>query len=141
MRNTRIVVASAVSRLAARLNGARPQTSPPAVAAQTESPEQIPNGREREDEWADRPGTALWWSVFRFFMEGFATYGAVAHGVSVEAVLTAARLPHPWSARRTPIAAEHEHDAYPRSENGNVVELDPRCGDSSRPSRGNWQGA
>ena len=85
MRNTRIVVGLAVSSLAAMLSGARPQTSPPSMTAQTESPEQVPNGREREDEWADRPGTALWWSVFMFFMEGFATYGAVAHGVSVEA--------------------------------------------------------
>jgi len=141
MRNTRIVVGLAASRLTAMLNSARPQTSPPTMAAQTKPPVQVPTRREREDEWADRPGTTLWRSVFMFFMEGFATYGAVAHGVSVEAVLTAARFPHPWSTRRAPIAAEHEGGPHLRSENSNVVELDPRCGDSSRPSRGNWQGA
>jgi hypothetical protein len=107
------------------------------MVTQTKSPEAVPNGRECQDEWADRPGNAFWWPVFMFFMEGFATYGAVAHGVSVEALLTAARLPHPWSARRTPIAAEHEHGAYPTSENGNVVELDPRCRDAVQPSRWN----
>src|SRR6266404_6366308 len=85
MRNTRIVVGLAASRLTAMLNSARPQTSPPTKAAQTKPPVQVPTRRECEDEWADRPGTTLWWSVFMFFMEGFATYGAVAHGVSVEA--------------------------------------------------------
>ena len=58
-------------------------------------------------------------------MQGFATYGAAVHGDSVEAVVTAARLRHPWSARRTPIAAEGEHvrpDLI--SENGSIVELD-----------------
>jgi hypothetical protein len=43
---------------------------------------------------------------------------------SVEAALTAARRPHPWSASRTPVAAEHEHGPYLISENGNVVGLD-----------------
>jgi hypothetical protein len=41
--------------------------------------EELPNGREREDECVDRRGTALWWSVFTFFMEGFAAYGASMH--------------------------------------------------------------
>jgi hypothetical protein len=119
MKNTRIVVASAVSRLSL-LNGASPQISPPTMAGRTE----IPNARKRKDECADRPGTAFWWSVYTFFMEGFATYGASMHGVSVEAVLTAARHFHPRSASRTPIAAEHERAPYPISENCNVVELD-----------------
>jgi hypothetical protein len=97
MRNTKI----AASRLAALLSGANPQTSPPTMAVQTKSPKEVSNGREHEDKWADRPGTAFCWSVFTFFMEGFAAYGALMHGISVEAVLTAARSPYPWSARRT----------------------------------------
>jgi hypothetical protein len=105
MKNTRTVVASAVSRLAAQLSGATSDTSPPTITAQTKSPE-LPNGRERKDEWPDRPGTSL---VFTFFIEGFATYGALMHGVSVEAVLIAARRAQPRSASRTPIAAVHEH--------------------------------
>jgi hypothetical protein len=95
------------------------------MAAQTKSPKE--HGRERKDEWADRPGTGFWWSVFTFFLEGFATYGASIHptaAVSVEAVLTAARHPHPRSASRTPIAAGQAHGPYLISENGNIVEFD-----------------
>jgi hypothetical protein len=127
MKNTRIVVALAVSGRAAMLSGVNPQTSPPTMVAQTESPKELPNGRERKDGWADRPGTAFWWSVFTFFMEGYATYGASMHptaAFSVEPVLTATKRPHPWSASRTPIAADYEHGPYLISENGHVVELD-----------------
>jgi hypothetical protein len=67
VKNTRIVAASAVNGLAAMLSGALPGS------------EELPNGREREDECVDRRGTALWWSVFTFFMEGFAAYGASMH--------------------------------------------------------------
>jgi hypothetical protein len=127
MKNTRRVVALAASGHAAIAGGANRQTFPPTMAAQTKSPKELPNGREREDECADRPGTALWWSVVTFFMEGFAVYGASMHptaAFSVEAVLTAARRPLPWSARRTPIAAAHERVSYLISENGNVIRLD-----------------
>jgi len=62
----------------------------------------------REDEWADRPGAAFWWSAFTFFRQGFAIFGASMHptaAFSVGSVLTAAR---PWSASRRPIASEHK---------------------------------
>jgi hypothetical protein len=124
MKSTRTVVAVAASAHAAKRGGANRRGFPSTMAAQTRSPKQLPNGREREDECADRPGTALWWSVFTFFMEGFAAYGAAVHGVSVEAFWTAAKAAHPWSARRTPIATEDEHGLHLISENGNVVEFD-----------------
>jgi uncharacterized protein YjiS (DUF1127 family) len=91
---------------------------------------------------ADRPATAFWWSVFTFFMEGFAICGASMHPTAafpVEAVLTAAKRPHPCSARRTPIAAEHERGPYLLSENGNVVELDRVAArNAGQPRRWNW---
>jgi hypothetical protein len=93
MKNTRIVTVAA-SRHAAIRGGANRQTFSPTMAAQIKSPKKLPNGREREDECTDRRGAALWWSVFTFLMDGFATYGAAVHGVSIEAVLTAARRPH-----------------------------------------------
>jgi hypothetical protein len=107
MNNTRIVTGLAASGHAAMRGGANRQTFSSERATQIKFHEKFPNGREREDGCADRRGTALWWSVFTFLMEGVATYGAAVHGISVEAVLTAARHPHPWSARRTTIAAEH----------------------------------
>jgi hypothetical protein len=96
------------------------QTFSSTMAARIKSPRKLPDGREREDESTDRPGAALWSSVFAFLMEGFAAYGAAVHGVSNEAVLNAARRPHPWSARRAPISAEHEHGPHLISENGHV---------------------
>jgi hypothetical protein len=97
MTSTKLVVGVAASGHAAMRGGANRQTFSPAMAAQIE----FPNGREREDECTDRPGTALWSSVFTFLMEGFAAYGAAVHGIPVEAVLTAARFPNPQSARRS----------------------------------------
>jgi hypothetical protein len=123
MKKTRLVVVPA-SGHAAMPGAANRQTFSSTMAARIKSPRKLPDGREREDESTDRPGAALWSSVFAFLMEGFAAYGAAVHGVSVEAVLNAARRPHPWSARRAPISAEHERGSHPISENGNVVESD-----------------
>jgi hypothetical protein len=100
MKDTRRVVALAVSGHAAMPGGANPQTSQPTMAPQARSPKELPDDREK-DEWAGRSGTPFGWSVFTFVMEGFATYGASMHLVaafSVEAALTAARRPHLWSA-------------------------------------------
>jgi len=105
--------------------GANRQTFRPTMAAQTKSPKELPNGREREDECADRPGVALWWSVFTFFVEGFAAYAASMHptaAASVEAALTVARRPDPRSAGRAQITHKHEHGPDLISENG--IELD-----------------
>lgn len=113
MKNTKIVVALAASGQAAMRGGANRQTFSPEMATQTKFPKKLPNGREREDECTDRPGATRWSSVFAFLMEGFAAYGAAVYGVSIEAVLNTARRPHPWSARRTPIPAEHEHEHGP----------------------------
>jgi hypothetical protein len=127
MRSTKIVVVSAVSRLTAMPGGASLRTSPPTTVVQTKPPKELPNDHEREDKWVDRSVAAFWPSVFTFFMEGFAAYGASMHptaAFSVEAALTVARRPHPCSASRTPIAAEHEHGPYLISESGNVVGLD-----------------
>jgi hypothetical protein len=49
------------------------------MAAQTKPPKELRNGREREDEGADRRGVALWRSAFRFFVEAFAAYAASMH--------------------------------------------------------------
>jgi hypothetical protein len=122
MKTTRIVAAVPASGYASMRGGANRQSFPSTMAARTRSPKQPANGREHEDESTDRSVTALWRSVFTFFMEGFAAYGAAVHGVSVEALLTAAKTAHPWSARRTPIATEDEHGLHLISENGNVVE-------------------
>jgi hypothetical protein len=125
MKNTRVVVALTVRGCAALLSDANPQTSPPSGAAQTKSPKE--HDRERKDEWADRPGTGFWRSVFAFFLEGFATHGASMYptaAVSDEAVLTPAGRPRPRSASRTPIATEHGHGPYLITENGDVVEFD-----------------
>jgi hypothetical protein len=91
----------AASGHAAMRRGANRRIFSPEMATQIKFPKKLPNGRERKDECTDRRGTALWWSVFTFLREGFATFGAAVHGVSVEAVLTAARVTHPWSARRS----------------------------------------
>jgi hypothetical protein len=112
--------------------GANRQTFSPTMAAQMmaaqiKSPKTLPNGGGRKDEGADRRGAALWRSAFMFFMEGFAAYAASMYptvAFSVEAALIAARLPHPWSARRTPAAAELERGPYLISETGNVVGLE-----------------
>lgn len=90
-KNTTRVVLLAVSGHAAMLGGANRQPFAPTMAARTRSSKVLPNGREGE--CADRRGTALWWSLFAFFVEGFAAYGASMHSTaafSVEAVLTAA---------------------------------------------------
>jgi hypothetical protein len=124
MKSTRVVAEMAASGHAATRGGANRQTFSPTMAARIKSPKELPKGREREDECTNHRGTTLW-SVFTFFMEGFAAYGAAVHGVSVGAALAAARFPRPWSARRTPIAAEGEHGrADLMSENGSVVELE-----------------
>ena len=138
MKQTRLVVGVAASGHAAMRGGANRQTFSPTMAARIKSPKKLPNGREREDESTDRPGAALWSSVFAFLMEGFAAYGAAVHSVSIEAVLNAARRPHPWSARRTPISAEHEHGPHPISENGNVAELDRVVATPVSHVDGNW---
>jgi len=116
MKKTRLVVVPA-SGHTAMPGGANRQTFSSTMAARIKSPKKLPDGREREDESTDRPGAALWSSVFAFLMEGFAAYGAAVHGVSIEAVLNAAWRPHPWSARRAPISAEPEHAPirYPRT--------------------------
>jgi hypothetical protein len=124
MKNTKIVTGAAASGYAAMPGGANRRTFSPEMATRTKFPKKLPNGREREDESADRRGTALWWSVFTFVMEGFATYAAAMYpsaAFSVEAVLIAARRPHPWSAGRTPRSAERERGPYLISEHGNVV--------------------
>lgn len=124
MKNTKIVVALAASGQAAMPGGANRQTFPPTMVAQTRPSKELPSGRERNDQSADRRGTALWRSVFMFFMEGFAAYAASMHptvAFSVEAALIAARLPHPWSASRMPAAAGHERGPYLISETGNIV--------------------
>jgi len=109
MKSTRLVTGMAASGRAAMPGGANRQTFSSTMAARIKSPKKLPNGCEREDECTDRPGAALWSSVFAFLMEGLAAYGVAVHGVSIEAILTAARRSRPWSARRTPIPAEHEH--------------------------------
>jgi hypothetical protein len=119
MKKTRLVVVPA-SGHAAMPGGANRQTFSSTMAARITPPKKLPDGRECADESTDRPGAALWSSVFAFLMEGFAAYGAAVHGVSIGAVLNAARRPHPWSARRAPISAEPEHGPHPISENGNV---------------------
>jgi hypothetical protein len=119
MRKTRLVVVPASGHAAMR-GGANRQTFSPEMATQIKSPKKLPDNRERDDESTDRPGAALWSSVFAFLMEGFAAYGAAVHGVSIGAVLNAARRPHPWSARRAPISAERGHGSHPISENGHV---------------------
>jgi hypothetical protein len=91
----------AASGHSAMRRGANRQIFSPEMATQIKGPKKLPNDREREDQCTDLRGTALWRSVFTFLMEGFATYGAAVHGVSVESVLTAARVTHPWSARRS----------------------------------------
>jgi hypothetical protein len=126
MKNTKIVAALAASGHAAMRDGANRQTFPSTMVAQARSPEERPNGRERQDECADRPGTPLWWSVFMFFVEGFAVYGASMHptaAFSVQAALTAATRLRLRSASRTPIATEDEHGLHPISESSNAVEL------------------
>jgi hypothetical protein len=127
MKNTKIVVALAASGHAAMHGGANHQTFPSTMAAQTRSPKELPDGSERKDKCADRPGTALWWSVFMFFVEGFAAYGASMHptaAFSVEAALIAARRLRLGSASRTAIATEDEHGLHLIPGNRNVVELD-----------------
>jgi hypothetical protein len=109
MKKTRLVLVVPASGHAAMPGGANRQTFSSTMAARIKSPKKLPNGCEREDECTDRPGAALWSSVFAFLMEGFAAYGAAVHGVSIEPFPTTARRPDPWSARRTPIPAEHEH--------------------------------
>jgi len=123
MKNTRLVVGVAASGQAA-MPGASSQTLSPTMAARIKSTKEFPNGRGRKDKCADHRGTALWRSVFMFFMEGFAAYAAAMHptvAFSVEAALTAAGYPHPWPASRTPIATEHARGPYLISETGNVV--------------------
>ena len=114
MRNERTVVAPPISEHAAMLSNANAQTSPPAEPAQTRFPKELPNSRGCEHERSDRPGTeSFWWSVFTFFMEGFAIYGASmqAGAVPIEAVLSATK--HPRSpTSHTPMAAEHEHGLW-----------------------------
>lgn len=120
MKNTRLVVGVSASGLATTSGEANRQTVSSTVAVQTE----FPNDRGREGECTDRRGTALWRSVFMFFMEGFAAYAASMHptvAFSVEASLTAAGYPHPWPASRTPIATEHARGPYLISETRNVV--------------------
>jgi hypothetical protein len=120
MKNTRSVVGVPASGHAAMPGGASRQTFSSTMAAQIE----FPNDRRRKDEYTDCRGTALWRSVFMFFMEGFAAYGASMHptvAFSVETALTAAGYPHPWPASRTPIATEHARGPYLISETRNVV--------------------
>jgi hypothetical protein len=92
--------------------------------AQTKPPKELPNDRERENKWVYRSVAAFWPSVFTFFMEGFAAYGAMMHGISVDAVLTATRCSNSWSAGRTTFGAAHEHGPDLKSEHSDVVELD-----------------
>jgi hypothetical protein len=94
------------------------------MVAQTTSPKELPNDREREDKWVYRSVAAFWPSVFTFFMEGFVAYGAMMHGISVDAVLTAARTSRSWSTGRATIEAAREHGPHLKSEHSNVVELD-----------------
>jgi hypothetical protein len=91
---------------------------------QTKPPKELPNDRERESKWVYRSVAAFWPSVFTFFMEGFAAYGATMHGISADAVLTATRVFSPWSAGRTTFEAAHEHGPHLKSEHSDVVELD-----------------
>jgi hypothetical protein len=124
MRSTKIVVASAVSRLATMLSGAPPQNSLPTMVAQTKSPKELPNDRERENKWVYRSVVAFWRSVFTLFMEGVAAYGAMMHGISFDAVLIATRCSSWRSAGRTTFEAAHEHGPYLKSEHSDAVELD-----------------
>ena len=110
MRSTKIVAASAASRLAAILGGAARQNSLPTMVAQTEPPKEFANDRERERKCVYRSVAAFWPSVFTFFMEGFAAYGTSMHGISVDAVLTATRVSSSWLAGRTASKTAHEHD-------------------------------
>jgi len=79
MKSTRIVVAGTASGHAAIPGGANCQIFASPMAAQTKPPKELRNGREREDEGADRRGVALWRSAFRFFVEAFAAYAASMH--------------------------------------------------------------
>jgi hypothetical protein len=124
MRSTKIAMASAVIRLAAMRSGASPRTSLPTMVAQTKPPKELLNDRERENKWVDRSVAAFWPSVFTFFMEGFAAYGAMMHGISVDAVLTATRCSSSWSAGRTTFEAAHEHGPHLKSEHSDAVEFD-----------------
>jgi hypothetical protein len=54
MKNTKIVAALAASGHAAMRDGANRQTFPSTMVAQARSPEELPNGREREDECGHR---------------------------------------------------------------------------------------
>ncbi len=134
MKDTRKVVALAEGRLATMLSEANPEISPPTIATQTTFPKEHSNSCEHKDEWAGCPGIAFWQSVFTFFVEGFAVYGASIHWTAafpVETVPTDANRPHPQPASRTPIAAGHERGPYLISENGNIVELDRVAGASA----------
>jgi hypothetical protein len=103
------------------------------MVAPTKSPEALLNGRERGDKWIYRPSAAFWRPAFTFFVESFAAYGALMHGISIEAVLAAARHPHPWSASRMPIAAAREHAPHLKStDDDDIVEFDRVAGQPSR---------
>jgi hypothetical protein len=105
-------------------SGGSPRTSLPTMVAQTKPRKELPNDRERENKWVDRSVAAFWPSVFTFFMEGFAAYGAMMHGISVDAVLIATRCSSSWSAGRKTFEAAREHGLHLKSEHSDVVELD-----------------
>jgi hypothetical protein len=122
MSSTKIVVASAVNRLSTKLSRATLQKSLPTVVAQTKSPNELPNDRERENKWVYRSVVAFWPAVFAFFMEGFAAYGAM-RGIPVDAVLATARSSISWSAGRTTFEAAHD-GPHLKSEHSDAVERD-----------------
>ena len=85
--------------------------------------------------------SALYWSAFTFFMDGFAAYGASLYptAASVEATLTAAKAPNPRSPAGGLTAAECGNHSYPQFENSNVVELGRvEALDAGRLSHWNW---
>ena len=110
-------------------------TASPDLPAMHSRPEVMPIVTE-----ADRL-SALWWSVFTFFMEGCAAYGAYLYptAASVESTLTAAKAPQQRPATRGLTASEHEHRTNPLTDSSNVVELGrvPAL-EAGRSSRWNW---